>query len=142
MKSQNRNQDFNIQNGDVPKSLGNTQISFSPNVIANLSLKFSPTKNFQFALMNQYVGKQYLDNTESEYLTIDPYTLFDAGIRYEVPLKNSKKISVNGMLNNALNKQYSSNGYTYSYIYGSRVTEKFYYPQAGRFFLVSLSLEL
>ncbi|MDN5397232.1 MAG: TonB-dependent receptor, partial [Chryseobacterium sp.] len=57
--SQNRNLDFNIKNNGTLQSLGDTEISFSPNVIANLGLKFNPDKNFQFALMNQYVGKQY-----------------------------------------------------------------------------------
>jgi iron complex outermembrane recepter protein len=130
--------DFDVLNIEHKK----TTIAFSPSIIAGARVEWNCVKNLFVTLYGRHVGKQYLDNTESEYLTIDPYTLFDAGIRYEVPLKNSKKISVNGMLNNALNKQYSSNGYTYSYIYGSRVTEKFYYPQAGRFFLVSLSLEL
>jgi iron complex outermembrane receptor protein len=120
----------------------NTTIAFSPSIIAGARVEWNCVKNLFVSLYGRHVGKQYLDNTESEYLTIDAYTLFDAGIRYEMPMKNDRKISLNGMLNNALNKQYSSNGYTYSYIYGSRVTEKFYYPQAGRFFLVSLSLEL
>jgi hypothetical protein len=46
------------------------------------------------------------------------------------------------MVNNALDAMYSSNGYTYSYIVGSRITEKLLYPQAGRFYLTSLQLTI
>jgi iron complex outermembrane receptor protein len=42
--SQNRNLDFNIKNKGSLINLGNTQISFSPDIIANLGLKFNPSK--------------------------------------------------------------------------------------------------
>jgi iron complex outermembrane receptor protein len=47
---------------------------------------------------------------------------------------------MNALVNNVLNAQFSSNGYTFSYVAGSRVTENFFYPQAGRNFLVGVTL--
>jgi iron complex outermembrane receptor protein len=44
-------------------------------------------------------------------------------------------------VNNLLNAEYISNGYTYSYIYGDLITERFYYPQALRNFMVSLRVK-
>jgi iron complex outermembrane receptor protein len=47
------------------------------------------------------------------------------------------------LLNNVLNASYSSNGYTYSYLYeGNMTTENFQYPQAGFNFLLGLSVRL
>jgi hypothetical protein len=42
---------------------------------------------------------------------------------------------------NALNAEYSANGYSYSYFYGPEVytIENFYYPQAGRHINLALT---
>lgn len=132
--SQNRNQDFNIQNGDVPKSLGNTQISFSPNVIANLSLKFNPTKNFQFVLMNQYVGKQYLDNTEDVSLQLKDYFLTDFNAQYQFKIANNE-IALKLLVNNLFNKKYVNNGSVYE-------GQPYYFSQAGTNFMFGVSWKI
>jgi iron complex outermembrane receptor protein len=47
------------------------------------------------------------------------------------------------LVNNLLNNRYETNGYTYGYILGGEtVVENFYFPQAGRNFLVGLTLKL
>ena len=71
------------------------------------------------------------------------YDEFDAGIDFDflVLKKEKNKIEFSFWLMNALNRQYVSNGYTYSYIYGSPITENFYYPQAGRNVMGSVVLE-
>ena len=46
------------------------------------------------------------------------------------------------LVNNILDKKYESNGYTYgSYSGGNRVTENFYFPQAGTNLLLSLNVK-
>jgi iron complex outermembrane receptor protein len=46
-------------------------------------------------------------------------------------------------LNNVLNTLYSSNGYTFSYLYeGAMTTENFHYPQAGFNFLLGFAIRL
>ncbi|MGH1520287.1 TonB-dependent receptor [Chryseobacterium sp. JK1] len=132
--SQNRNQDFNIQNGTVPQSLGNTQISFSPNVIANLSVKYNPTKNFQFALMNQYVGKQYLDNTEDKNLQLKDYFLTDFNAQYQFKIANND-IALKLLVNNIFNRKYVNNGA----VDGSQA---YYFAQAGTNFMVGVSWKI
>ena len=80
--SQNKNVDFKIEDNSSVNNLGNTSISFSPNVIANATIQYKPVKNLQLNLSNQYVGKQYLDNTETEALSLKDYFLSDFNAQY------------------------------------------------------------
>ena len=53
------------------------------------------------------------------------------------------EIKVGVLVNNIFDKQYVNNGYTWGYTStGVRQDENFYYPQAGRNFLVRLSLNI
>ncbi|ASK30976.1 TonB-dependent receptor [Chryseobacterium sp. T16E-39] len=132
--SQNRNQDFKIEGKTVVKELGNTQISFSPDVIANLGLKFNPNKNFQFSLMNQYVGKQYLDNTEDQNLQLKDYLLTDFNAQYQFKILNND-IALKLLVNNIFNKKYVNNGA----VYGS---DPYYFSQAGTNFMFGISWKI
>lgn len=132
--SQNRNQDFKIENKTLVTELGNTQISFSPDVIANLGLKFNPNKNFQFSLMNQYVGKQYLDNTEDQNLQLKDYLLTDFNAQYQFKIANND-IALKLLVNNIFNKKYVNNGA----VYGG---EPYYFSQAGTNFMFGISWKI
>jgi iron complex outermembrane receptor protein len=132
--SQNKNQDFKIENETLVKELGNTQISFSPDVIANLGLKFNPNKNFQFSLMNQYVGKQYLDNTEDKNLQLKDYLLTDFNAQYQFRIANND-IALRLLVNNIFNKKYVNNGA----VYGG---EPYYFSQAGTNFMFGISWKI
>ncbi|AZA78353.1 TonB-dependent receptor [Chryseobacterium sp. G0186] len=133
--SQNRNQDFNIEVGNAPASLGNTQISFSPNMIANLGVKFNPNKNFQFALTNQYVGKQYLDNTEDKNLELKDYFLTDFNAQYQFTIGNND-IALKLLVNNLFNKKYVNNGSI------NDVGNPLYFAQAGTNFMFGISWKI
>lgn len=117
----------------------NTDIAFSPNTISAVNIIYTPIKSLNFMLQGKYVGQQYLDNTSNSYRTIDAYYTLDARVSYTLFPKNINELTLNLMANNILNNLYSSNGYTYSYIYGDLITENFYYPQAGTNFLVGLT---
>lgn len=132
--SQNRNLDFRIENEEGINELGNTEISFSPNVIANLGLKFNPTKNFQFALMNQYVGKQYLDNTETENLQLKEYLLTDFNAEYQFKIAKHD-VALKLLVNNIFNQKYINNGYVYD-------ANPIYFSQAGTNFMFGISWKI
>ncbi|MET3538002.1 TonB-dependent receptor [Chryseobacterium limigenitum] len=132
--SQNRNQDFKIENETLVRDLGNTQISFSPDVIANLGLKFNPNKNFQFTLMNQYVGKQYLDNTEDKNLKLKDYLLTDFNAQYQFKIANND-VALKLLVNNIFNKKYVNNGAVYD-------GEPYYFSQAGTNFMFGISWKI
>ncbi len=121
---------------------GNTDIAFSPNVIVGSQLLYSPVKNLELALLTKYVGQQFLDNTSNENRRLNAYFTNDIRVIFSPAVKWAKGLNVSLLANNVLNHLYESNGYTYSYVAGGQTTtENFYYPQAGRNFLVSVGVK-
>jgi iron complex outermembrane receptor protein len=129
--------DFDV----VENKYRNTDIAFSPNVIAAGNIVYMPIKALSLMLQTKYVGKQFLDNTRNSKRAIDAYQTVDGRLSYSIYPKKMREISFNLLVNNLLNSLYSSNGYTYSYIYENLITENFYYPQAGTNFLVGLTFK-
>ncbi|WP_080237467.1 TonB-dependent receptor [Spirosoma rigui] len=116
-----------------------TDISFSPNVIAGSQLLFTPAKGLELGLLSKHVGKQYLDNTSNEGRKLNAYTTNDIRIIYSIKPKFAQEIAFTLLFNNVLNELYESNGYTFAYIAEGKVTaENAYYPQAGRNFLAGI----
>ena len=121
----------------------NTDIAFSPSTIASLGLSYVPIKNLDITILSKYVGKQYLDNTSNENRKIDAYYLTNLSINYTIKDVLFKEIKIGVLTNNLFNYMYENNGYTWGYIYGGKyITENFYYPQAGRNFLLRLTLKM
>ena len=131
--SQNKNVDFKIEDNSSVNNLWNTSISFSPNVIANGIIQYKPIKNLQLNINNQYIGKQYLDNTETKELQLKDYFLTDFNAQYEFKIAK-QEISLQFLLNNIFNKKYVNNGFVY---YGP-----YYYAQAGRNFMLGLNFRI
>ncbi|MFP9112303.1 TonB-dependent receptor [Flavobacterium sp. RHBU_3] len=132
--SSNKNIDFYNEGDAGVQNLGNTQIAFSPSVIAGNQLVFVPFKNFQAALLSKYVGEQYMDNLESANAKLPSYFINDINVAYELKLKSVfKSIMFSALINNVLNKEYVSNGYMWG--------DPYYYPQATRNFLVGVNIK-
>ena len=131
--SQNKNRDFKMEGSNSVDDLGNTTISFSPSIIANATIQYKPVKNLQLNLSNQYVGKQYLDNTETEALSLKDYFLSDFNAQYSFKIVQ-QDVSLQFLLNNIFNKKYINNGFVYNGPY--------YYAQAGRNFMIGMRLKL
>ncbi|NUM50247.1 MAG: TonB-dependent receptor [Flavobacteriales bacterium] len=134
---------YDYTNGfDVVENIySNTDIAYSPNIIAAFGLDYSPIKSLTLAMQSKYVGNQFLDNTSNTKRILAPYYTTDARITYLLYAKKVKEISVSLMAYNIFNALYSSNGYTFSYIYGELITENFYYPQAGTNFMAGISVK-
>lgn len=121
---------------------GETDIAFSPNMIASSTITIEPVKNLKFNFISKYVGAQYLDNTSNAGRKLDAFFVNDIRINYSIKTKLIKEIGITLACNNIFNELYESNGYTWGYIYGGqRITENFYYPQAGTNFMAGLSLK-
>ncbi len=127
---------------------GTTDIAFSPDFIGAGGVTLSPFRYmskgqvFEIDLLTKYVDRQYLDNTSNEDRSIDPYNLVDARIRYSIKTKPFRELGFNLMLNNILNRQYVSNGYTFSYVSGGALnTFNYFYPQAGFNFLLGVTMK-
>jgi iron complex outermembrane receptor protein len=128
----------------VTNKFSNTDISFSPGIIASLegmySRKWTNGNQFQAGIVVKHVGKQYLDNTSNASRMLSDYTVADGLIHYEFAMAETSRASVGLRVMNLLNRKYSANGYTYSYIYGETITENFFYPQATRYFMLEAAL--
>lgn len=131
--SKNENKDFINETATGIEHLGNTPISFSPSIMANALIKYSPTKNFTVGLQNQYVGDQYLDNTHTEALKLNDYLLTDFTAKYTLPLKQTE-VDLKLLVNNIFNKKYVNNGYVWD--------GPMYFSQAGVNFLFGISLTI
>ena len=128
--------------GQLEIEHGETEISFSPNHIANAIITYRPVKGLDIALINQYVGEQFLDNTSNRDRMLNDYIIGNFRVHYRFGWKFFKEIGVGVQLNNIYNQLYESNGYTFSYISGGeQTTENFYYPQAGFNFMTMLTLK-
>ena len=131
----------------VTTEFKDTDISFSPNIIAGNTFTFSPIKSLSFGLISKYVGKQFLDNTTTESKSMDAYFVNNFTANFKLNPKWIKEIQFNFLVNNLFNTEYVSNGYTYSYFYrpqgsnNNAVTEVFYYPQATINFLTGITLK-
>ncbi|MCF2506416.1 TonB-dependent receptor [Dyadobacter sp. CY107] len=144
--SQNKIRDFteyviNYDTGDYNTiNHGKSDISFSPNAIAGSQLTYILRKDLELALLSKYVGKQYLDNTSSETRKLDAYFTNDVRLSWTIRPSWMREVSINLLVNNVLDEKYESNGYTYGYFAGGALTqENFYFPQAGRNFLVGVN---
>ena len=150
--SKNRNQDFYAPlNGSV-QNLGNTPLSFSPDVIFGNSFTYAPTEHFQVAFLSKYVGKQYLSNLNSSVSKLDlleSYFTSDLNLVYTIePNAVFKEIVLTALINNIFDKEYVDRGYYYTYddTWSSpgattTVDGSGYYPQATRNFLVGVTLK-
>lgn len=131
--SKNENIDFRNEAISGIENLGNTPISFSPNIIANLLINFRPTKNFNVGLQNQYVGNQFLDNTHHKNLRLSSYFLTDFNAQYSL-LLNKSEFDFKLLINNIFDKKYVNNGFVYE-------NNPYYFSQAGINFLFGLSFK-
>ncbi len=122
---------------------GNTNISFSPEIIAGGTIRYQPVSGLAINWAHRYVGDQYLDNTSNENRKIDGYYLSDLRINYAFSALKMKSIGLNLAIYNLFNNRYEANGYTFGYRGGgAEIRENFYYPQAGINFMAGITLKL
>lgn len=119
----------------------NTDIAFSPSLIAGFRASYYPIENLEISLLGKYVGQQFLDNTQNTNRSINAFAYSNFRINYVIKNKLFKEIHIGILINNITNSLFENNGYTFSYIYDNELTtENYYYPQAGANFLASLKL--
>lgn len=118
-----------------------TNIAFSPDFVGSSELGFAPIKGGEIALISKYVSKQYLDNTSNNTRKLNAFFVNNIRLRYNFSTKAVKNVGVSFLINNIFGELYEPNGATYPDIEGGKVVNyNYYYPQANRNFLASLSL--
>ena len=148
--SQNKNKDFNFQRDGQLINLGDTNISYSPNIVAGSNLVFIPSTQFQIGLLSKYVGEQYMGNIDADLSKLSAYFINDLNLSYAVgPTTWAKGIDFSLLVNNIFNVQFESNGYFYTYddswsspTQVTTIEGVGYYPQAGINFLLGATIKL
>ena len=147
--SSNKIKNFGVDIDGQFVNLGDTNISFSPELVIGNAINFMPTKNLQISFLSKYVGEQYMGNIDSENSKLDSYFVNDLNVNYQIkPNKLFKSIVFSGLVNNVFNKKYVSNGYYGTYddtwsVPGQTTTLDYagYYPQAPINFLLGMTLK-
>jgi iron complex outermembrane receptor protein len=136
--------------------LKKTDIAYSPSFIASSEISFAPVKGGEIAFVSKYISRQFLDNTSNtnpvgfassgnNAFTTDrllkSYFVSDVRLRYNFSVRSVKNIGLGLLVNNIFSKKYEANGATYPDIEGGQVVNyNYYFPQATRNFLASVSL--
>ena len=147
--SANKNRDFFItkDGNTTPQSLGNTDLSFSPDVIVGNVFTYTPLKNVQLSILSKYVSEQFMSNFSSEVSAndvLESYFTSDLNIVYTLNTnKLFKSVVFTALVTNLFDTEYVDRGYYYTfdddYSNPGTVTTvdgAGYYPQATRNFLI------
>lgn len=120
---------------------GDTDIALSPNFIAGSQLNYSPMKGLEVSLLSKFVGEQFLDNTSNDLRKLDAYNSQDIRLRYSLNVRGLRSCTLSLLVNNVLDAEFKSNGYTWGYDFAGQAEQfNYFYPQAGRNFLIGLTL--
>ena len=121
----------------------NSNISFSPDIIAAVVLGYTPINNITLDLSSKYVGKQFLDNTSNKERMLKSYFINDLLINYHIHIKKFNDIELKFAVYNLFNRKYESNGYTYPhYKNGEFSNSNYYFPQAKVSFMVGVAVKI
>ena len=122
--SKNKIKDFDEvvedwDNGSTTIHYDNSTLAFSPSTILNgfVNLHY---KGIQAVWHTNFVGRQYLDNTENTDRSLPCYSVSNASVSYTLKPKKVFKECVFGLnFNNIFNRRYAANGWVYSALYAS-----------------------
>ncbi|MDC0201778.1 TonB-dependent receptor [Flavobacteriales bacterium] len=134
----------------------NTNISFSPSIIAKSEINYN-INNLNASWIFKYIGKQYVDNSESADRMLDAYSINNLLFSYSLKFKNVKDAKISFQVNNLLNNSYSNRAWVYRFIseewnpvgsdpYTNADTDGYnmigYFPQATRNYMLGITLGL
>ncbi len=130
----------------LQKTFKNTPLALSPNQLHLLGIQFNSFDETVHATINgRYVGKQFLDNTGNDLLSIPAFYTIDARFAYQFSIKSLKdsEWQVKLQANNLLNANYapfgSLGGFNTINAEGQRGQFALFMPAAGRNFFLTLS---
>ncbi|MAO72001.1 MAG: TonB-dependent receptor [Flavobacteriales bacterium] len=133
----------------------NTDISFSPNIIAKSQLIYD-IGDLQASWIVKHIGNQFMDNSQSEDRMLEKYTVNNLLLSYVVKLKNVKSAKITLLVNNFLNTEYVNRAWVYRFnteqseedlsydpyinIDSDGYNMIGYFPQASRNYLLGVTL--
>lgn len=133
-----------------------TDISFSPDLIWASTFSYQLNDHLNAQFISKYVGDQYIDNTSSQERMLEAYLVHNARFSVNINSKVFKTTKITFQANNLLEEKYSNNAWIYRFIsdgYDPRPDDPYvnanseggydmagYFPQAGRNYLLGISL--
>lgn len=133
-----------------------TDISFSPDLIWASTFSYQLNDHLNAQFISKYVGGQYIDNTSSQERMLEAYLVHNARFSVNINSKVFKTTKITFQANNLLEEKYSNNAWIYRFIsdgYDPRPDDPYvnanseggydmagYFPQAGRNYLLGISL--
>ncbi len=154
--STNKNKDFTRNlNGELV-NLGNTNISYSPDIVFGNALSYNYNfkinkneHNIKVNFLSKFVGEQFMGNVDSDVSKLDSYFVNDLNIVWTIDdFMFFESLEITQLVNNIFNKKYVSNGYYYTYddtwsTPGEIITIEGtgYYPQATTNFLMGATFK-
>ena len=147
--SKNTNKDFYFKRDGILTYLGDTNLSYSPELVIGNVLIYKPSDNLSLSFLTKIIGDQYMSNIDSANSKLDSYSVSDLNVSYQLnPTLGLKTITINLLVNNILDKKYISNGYFYTYEDNWTSSDSIktiegagYYPQAGINFILGLTID-
>lgn len=146
--STNKNIDFIFQRDGQIQNLGNTNIAYSPNIVAGNILGYMPNEKWQLFLLSKFVGEQYMGNIDSDGSVLSSYSQTDLNIQYTWQTNSFvKSVVFSGLVNNIFDQDIVSNGYFFTFDDDfsnpgtvTTVEGAGFYPQAGINFLLGATI--
>ena len=149
--SSNKNRDFFAPIDGNLENLGNTPLSFSPNVIIGNAFVFQPSQNFQVSFLSKFVGEQFMSNLGSRVSNLDVLdSFFTSDLNFVYTIDTEKifdQIIITGLINNIFDAEFVDRGYYFFFDdtwtnpgTTTTVDGAGYYPQATANFLVGVTL--
>jgi iron complex outermembrane receptor protein len=123
------------------ENLGETDLSFSPDIIFNSTISYELYSDLNISLISKYVGKQYIDNTSNSTRSLKPYFVNNIRLNYSLNNRWFKQINLIAGINNIFDIKYETNAWIYRYYENN--TQNYidgYFPQAGRNWNIGLNL--
>ena len=119
---------YNWDTGETTKQdLSGNAIAGFPDMLGNLRITYRYSR-WNLSLHGQYVGKQYLDNTQNEDRIVPAYTVLNARLGVQLPsFWGLENIRFSVQVNNIFNRKFYTAGY-----YDSWEGKNFYWPGAER----------
>lgn len=142
----NRLRDYTIYPDYDYDGIADDTLDYSDNVIGgfpeylgNMIFDYK-TGRYRFTYRFRVVGKQYIDNGQTERLAIDPYTVSSLSATVSLgTMDGLGMLSLSGTVNNLFNQEYETSGY--SYWWGPDLVGE-YYVGAERSFYMQLKWEM
>ena len=114
--SKNKNKDFYFKFDGQLKSFGNTDLAYSPSIIANNIVNFNPNDKVLISLRSNYISEQYFAQTNSPISKLDSFFVNDLNFIHDLSIPTiSDNVQFKVLINNLFDLKYSSYGGYYTY---------------------------